>query len=112
VGFSHRRSVLKTTIEDAARSAWVLALISSFSPRGARSRGAQQHDGRVAHNLEALNILGIDTGIPATRVLRARKTRFWCRQDRATVTERLVNLPLILLESFMASVSITYHGLP
>ena len=47
----------------------------SFSPRGARSKGDQQPDGRVAHKSEALNITGVDTGFLATRALRARKTR-------------------------------------
>ena len=32
----------------------------SFSPRGARSKGGQQPDGRVAHN-QKLSILGVDT---------------------------------------------------
>jgi hypothetical protein len=48
---------------------------SSFSPRGARSKGDQQPDGRVAHNQKLLNILSVDIGILATQVLRARKTR-------------------------------------
>jgi hypothetical protein len=48
---------------------------SSFSPRGARSKGDQQPDGRVAHNQKLQTILGADIGILATRVLRARKTR-------------------------------------
>jgi hypothetical protein len=47
----------------------------SFSLRGARSKGDQQPDGRVAHNQKPLNILGVDIRILATRVLRARKTR-------------------------------------
>jgi hypothetical protein len=47
----------------------------SFSPRGARSKGDQQPDGRVAHNQKLQNILGVDIGILATRALRARKTR-------------------------------------
>jgi hypothetical protein len=47
----------------------------SFSPRGARSKGDQQPDGRVAHNQKLQNILGVDIGILATQVLRARKTR-------------------------------------
>jgi hypothetical protein len=51
------------------------SLFGSFSPRGARSKGDQQPDGRIAHNQEALNILGVDIGILATRVQRARKTR-------------------------------------
>jgi hypothetical protein len=46
-----------------------------LSPRGARSKGDQQPDGRVAHNQKLQNIFGVDTGILATRVLRARKTR-------------------------------------
>src|SRR5271169_3389116 len=46
-----------------------------LSPHGARSKGDQQPDGRVAHNSEASNILGVDIRILATRVLRARKTR-------------------------------------
>jgi len=51
------------------------SLFGSFSPRGARSKGDQQPDGRVAHNQEASNTFGVDIGILATRVLRARKTR-------------------------------------
>ena len=51
------------------------SLFGSFSPRGARSMGDQQPDGRVAHNQKPLNILDADTGILATRALRARKTR-------------------------------------
>jgi hypothetical protein len=47
----------------------------SFSPRGARSKGDQQPDGRVAHNQKLQNILSVDIGILATQVLRARKTR-------------------------------------
>jgi hypothetical protein len=47
----------------------------SFSPRGARSKGDQQPDGRVAHNQKLQNILGVDIGILATQALRARKTR-------------------------------------
>jgi hypothetical protein len=49
----------------------------SFLPRGARSKGDQQPDGRVAHNQKLQNILGVDIGILATQVLRARKTRKW-----------------------------------
>jgi hypothetical protein len=48
---------------------------ASFSPRGARSESDQQPDGRVAHNQKLQNILSVDIGILATRVLRARKTR-------------------------------------
>jgi hypothetical protein len=48
---------------------------SSPCIRGARSKGDQQPDGRVAHNQKLLNILGVDTRTLATRVLRARKTR-------------------------------------
>jgi hypothetical protein len=51
------------------------SLFGSFSPRGARSMGDQQPDGRVAHNQKPLIILGVDTEILATRALRARKTR-------------------------------------
>jgi hypothetical protein len=51
------------------------SLFGSFSARGARSKGDQQPDGRVAHKSEALNITGVDTGFLATRALRARKTR-------------------------------------
>jgi hypothetical protein len=58
----------------AAPRLWA-SLFGSFSPRGARSKGDQQPDGRVAHNQKALNILSVDTRILATRVLRARKTR-------------------------------------
>src|SRR5271154_6032169 len=58
------------------------SLFGSFSPRGARSKGDQQPDGRVAHNQEASNILGVDIGILATRVLRARKTRKSRRLER------------------------------
>ena len=46
-----------------------------LSPRGARSKGDQQPNGRVAHNSGASNIFGGGTRILATRVLRARKTR-------------------------------------
>jgi hypothetical protein len=46
-----------------------------LSPRGARSKGDQQPDGRVAHNQKLQNILGVVIGILTTRVLRARKTR-------------------------------------
>ena len=48
-------------------------LFGSFSPRGARSKGDQQPDGRVAHNQKLLNIIGADTKTLVTRVLRARK---------------------------------------
>ena len=48
------------------------SLFGSFSPRGARSKGDQQPDGRVAHNQKLQNILGVDIRILATRVLRAR----------------------------------------
>src|SRR5271155_5757660 len=51
------------------------SLFGSFSPRGARSKGDQQPDGRVAHNQKLQNILGADIRILVTRVLRARKTR-------------------------------------
>ena len=55
---------------------WLLgSLFGSFSPRGARFKGDQQPDGRVAHDQKLLNIFGVDTGILATRVLRARKAR-------------------------------------
>jgi hypothetical protein len=47
----------------------------SFSQRGARSKGDQQPDGRVAHNQKLQNILGVDLGILANQALRARKTR-------------------------------------
>ena len=70
------------TVLDAELLLWLRAaprpsgsLFGSFSPRGVRSKGDQQPDGRVAHNSEALNILGVDIGILATRVLRARETR-------------------------------------
>ena len=46
-----------------------------LSPRGARSKGDQQPDGRVAHNQELQNIRGVDAEILGTRVLRARNTR-------------------------------------
>jgi hypothetical protein len=49
--------------------------LGSFSPRGARSKGDQQPDGRVAHNQKLQNILGVDIGILATQALGARKTR-------------------------------------
>jgi hypothetical protein len=42
-----------------------------------RSKGDQQPDGRVTHNQKLQNILGVDIGILATRVLRSRKTRKW-----------------------------------
>ena len=71
-----------STVLDAELLLWLPAaprplgsLLGSFSPRGARSKGDQQPDGRAAHNQEASNIFGVDTGILATRVLRARKTR-------------------------------------
>jgi hypothetical protein len=51
------------------------SLFGSFSPRGARSKGDQQPDGRVAHNQKPQNILRVNTGTLATRVLRAKKTR-------------------------------------
>ena len=47
----------------------------SFSPRGARSKGDQQPDGRVAHNQKLQNIFGVDIGILATWARRARKNR-------------------------------------
>jgi hypothetical protein len=53
---------------------WVV-FFGSFSPRGARSKGDQQPDGRVAYNQKLLNILGVDIEILATCVQRARKTR-------------------------------------
>jgi hypothetical protein len=59
-------------------------LFGSSSLRGARSKGDQQPDGRVAHNQEPLNILGVDTEILATRVLRTRKTRKWETLRRLT----------------------------
>jgi hypothetical protein len=37
------------------------SLFGSFSPRGARSKGDQQPNGRVAYNQKPLNILGVDT---------------------------------------------------
>ena len=49
------------------------SLFGSFSPRGARSKGDQQPDGRVAHNQKLQNILGVGIGILATRILRAWK---------------------------------------
>jgi hypothetical protein len=51
------------------------SLFGSFSPRGARSKGDQQPDGRAAHNQTPLNILGADIEIPATSALCTRKTR-------------------------------------
>jgi hypothetical protein len=70
------------TVLDAELLFWLRAaprplgsLFGSFSRREARSKGDQQPDGRVAHNQKLQNILGVDTGILATRVLRARKTR-------------------------------------
>ena len=53
------------------------SLFGRFSPRGARSKGDQQPDGRVAHNQKLQNIRGVDAEILGTRVLRARKTRKW-----------------------------------
>jgi hypothetical protein len=47
----------------------------SFSPRGARSKGDQQPDGRVAHIQKLFDILGVDIEILVTCVQRARKTR-------------------------------------
>jgi hypothetical protein len=52
-----------------------MGFFGSFSPRGARSRGDQQPDSRVAHNQKLQNVLGVDIGILATQALRARKTR-------------------------------------
>ena len=49
------------------------SLFGSFSPRGARSKGDQQPDGRVAHNQKLQNIRGVDAEILGTRVLRAWK---------------------------------------
>jgi hypothetical protein len=43
-----------------------LLFIARLSPRGARSKGDQQPDGRVAHNQKLQNILGVDIGILAT----------------------------------------------
>ena len=70
------------TVLDAELLLWLRAaprplgcLFGSFSPRGARSKGDQQPDGRVAHNQKLQNIRGVDAEILATRVLRARKTR-------------------------------------
>jgi hypothetical protein len=55
---------------------WPLGgLFGSFSPRGARSKGDQQPDGRVAHNQKPLKYPWFVTEILATRALRARKTR-------------------------------------
>ena len=58
------------TVLDAELLLWLPAapwplgsLFDSFSPRGARSKGDQQPDGRVAHNQKLQNILGVDTGI-------------------------------------------------
>jgi hypothetical protein len=45
----------------------------SFSPRGARSKGDQQPDGRVAHNQKLQNIPGVDMGILATQALRRKE---------------------------------------
>jgi hypothetical protein len=70
------------TVLDAELLLWLPAtpwplgsLFDSFSPRGVRSKGDQQLDGRVAHNQKLLNIFGVDIEILATRVQRARKTR-------------------------------------
>jgi hypothetical protein len=52
----------------------------SFSPHGARSKGDQQPDGRVAQT-----ILGVDIEILATRALRARKTRKSVGRQQKTV---------------------------
>jgi hypothetical protein len=78
---------------------------ASFSPRGARSESDQQPDGRVAHNQKLQNILGVDIGILATRVLRARKTRksirgigefaYVSREEyRSSITDYLCNWDL------------------
>jgi hypothetical protein len=74
--------VSSSTVLDAELLLWLPAapwplgsLFGSFSPRGARSKGDQQPDGRVTHNQKLLNILGVDIRTLATRVLRARKTR-------------------------------------
>jgi hypothetical protein len=53
---------------------WAVFL-AAFHHAERAPRGDQQPDGRVAHNQEALNILGADTRILANRVPRARKTR-------------------------------------
>jgi hypothetical protein len=58
------------------------SLFGGFSPRGTRPKGDQRLDGRVAHNQKLQNILGVDTGILAARVPRARKTRKRHREDR------------------------------
>jgi hypothetical protein len=70
------------TILDAELLLWLRvasrplgSLFGSFSPRGARSKGDQQPEARVAHNQKLLNILRVDTGIFAPVVLRVRKTR-------------------------------------
>jgi hypothetical protein len=71
--------VSSSTVLDAELLLWLRAaprplgsLFGSFSPRGARSKGDQQPNGRVAHNQKLQNIFGVDTGILATRVLRVR----------------------------------------
>ena len=51
------------------------SLFGSFPPRGARSKGDQQPDGRVAHNQKLQASFGPGIGSLTTRVLRARKTR-------------------------------------
>ena len=70
------------TVLDAELLLWLRAaprplgsLFGSFSPRGARTKGDQQPDGRVAHNQKLQNIRGVDAEILGTGVLRARKTR-------------------------------------
>ena len=56
-GFLDLTKIRLTTIPDAELLLWPRAaprplgsLFGSFSPRGARSKGDQQPDGRVAHN--------------------------------------------------------------
>jgi hypothetical protein len=60
--------VTSSTVLDAELLLWLRAaprplgsLFGSFSPRGARSKGNQQPDGRVSHNQKLQNILGVDT---------------------------------------------------
>src|SRR5271154_2340254 len=65
----------------ASAAPWPLGnLFDSFSPRGARSKGDQQSDGRVAHN-QKLSTSLVSIQVLATRVLRARKTRKWPGQQ-------------------------------
>src|SRR5271155_1128637 len=79
----------------ALASSSTLAVGQSFrqlSPRGTRSKGDQQPDGRVAHNQKLSNIFGVDTAILATRVLRARKTRKSSGVSKILVPEKALFL--------------------